>query len=320
MNLLRPKKSEAGFSMLELLLGVVILAPIMAAAFSFFSVGASQHASEQSNIDALQEARAGLDTMATEIGQAGSHRDVCTTLSGAISAASTSGVRAFNVNSTAGYSVGDYVFVDVDDSGTSASQEEMRIEAVTANSISGILAKAHASGAPVCSSPWPFQYGVIRPTGLGNNDFQNVTTLQFFGDITGNMASSATDPNIYYVEYVYDSTNNQITRSATPITQTTKATAVPLIRNLVPGSVQMTVTSDQWGIITSVNLSMSVRNTVRISGHVEDTQLSTRVSIPSALSAAVITSEISRPNIQAVNKFPPTPANVNTLAGITEGL
>jgi prepilin-type N-terminal cleavage/methylation domain-containing protein len=54
-------KSEAGFSLIELLISMLILLPIMGAAISMFSVGVNQQVTEQGSIDVNQEARAGLE-------------------------------------------------------------------------------------------------------------------------------------------------------------------------------------------------------------------------------------------------------------------
>src|SRR5512139_3275152 len=77
-------QSENGFSLMEMMVSILVLLPVMGAAVSLFSVGANQHASEQSSIDANQEARTALEMMTTEIGQAGSHGDVYTTLTSGV--------------------------------------------------------------------------------------------------------------------------------------------------------------------------------------------------------------------------------------------
>jgi Tfp pilus assembly protein PilW len=288
-------KSEDGFSLMELIVSVLILLPIMGAAVSLFSVGTNQQASEQSSIDANQEARSGLEMMASEIAQAGSHGDRSTVTTAAISTPSAT-PRAVSVASTAGMTVGDWVDVDI-----GANLESVKLTAVSSTSITGAFRVAHVSGVPIRLFALPFVTGIIPPTGMAASSSSTGTTLEFFGDI-------CSDSNLYYVEYVYSSTNAQITRSITPITQAGKNPALPFVRNVVPNSVQFTVNTDALGVVTSVNIAMTVRNNWSTASKYQETQLSTRVLIPSALAGSVLKSELL--GFGGVNKLPPTPSRV----------
>jgi Tfp pilus assembly protein PilW len=294
-------RQDEGFSLAELLVSLLILVPLLGAVVSLFTVAVNQHATEQSSSEATQEARAGMEMMIQEIAQAGSHMartDVSTTTSAII--APLTSAQAVSVNSSTGFNVGDYVEVDV-----GGSEEEVQITALAAGSLSGVFRTAHSSGVPIRLFALPYQSGVIPPAGLGANSSVAVTTLRFFGDLNG-------DGILCYVVYQYDSANAQITRSMTPITQTSMNPALPLIRNIKSNSAQFTVNTDSMGVITSVNVALTVQNTVKSGTKYQETALSSRVVIPSAVAASNLLNEIQQ--FGGVNRLPPTPTNVVTWA------
>lgn len=283
--------------MMELLIAILILIPIMGAAISLFSVGVNQQASEQNSIDTSMEARSALEMMTTEIAQAGSHGDSNTVTTGTVSPSSTP--QPLSVASVANLMVGDWVDVD-----TGASAETVAIRAVGDSSITAVFRRAHNTvGVPVRLFALPFTTGLIPPSGMAANSSAAVTTLRFFGDVNS-------DSTLQYVEYVYDSTNNQITRSVTPITQTTKNPALPLIRNIKPNSVQFTLNTDSFGVVTSANIALTVQNTWGNNAQMHENALSTRVLIPSAAAGSVLLSELLA--FGGVDQLPPTPAQVTT--------
>jgi Tfp pilus assembly protein PilW len=292
---------DEGFSLAELLVSLLILVPLLGAAVSLFSVAARQHSAEQSSSEATQEARAGMDMMIQEIAQAGSHMartDVSATTSVAISPSTDA--QAITVNSSTGFNVGDYVDVDV-----GGGEEEVQLTAVGTGSISGIFRAAHLSGVPIRLFALPYQTGIIPPAGLGANSSAAVTTLKFFGDLNG-------DGTMCYVVYQYNSANAQITRSMTPITQTAMNSALPLIQNIKANSAQFTLYTDNMGVIASVNVALTVQNTVKSGAKFQETALSSRIVIPSAAAASNLLNEIQQ--YGGVNRLPPTPAIIVTWA------
>jgi Tfp pilus assembly protein PilW len=292
-------KTEKGFSLMELVVCMAILIPVMGAAISLFSVGANQQTSEQGSIDVNQEARSALEMMTTEIAQAGSHGDRATTLAGGVSAVAGN-ERTVAVASGAGLSPGDWV-----DVGTGTGAESVKLTAVSSNGIGAVFENDHTSGEPVRLFALPYVTGVIPPAGLGASSSANVSTLRFFGDING-------DSIVQYVEYAYDGANNQITRSITPISQTTLNQAIPFIKNVTPNSVQFTLTTDSRGIVTSVNIAMTVQNNWSLHTQNQRTRLSSRVTIPSAMAGSVLLHELRR--YGGFDKLPPTPSRVTTWA------
>ena len=290
------------------MVSILILLPIMGAAMSLFSVGVNQQASEQSSIEANQDARSGFELMTTEIAQAGSHRDKITTTTGNVG----SGVQSVGVQSSTGFTAGDWVDIDPN------SPETVQLTAVSTNSISANFASNHPSGVTVCLFAKPYVQGVIPPSGMGISASRDVTVIRFFGDISGNTNSSAGDPNLHYVEYAIDGPNSMITRSATPITQTTRNAPVPLIRNV--DSAQFTLTTNRLGVVTSANVAITVRNTVetrtRFGPVRQEMQLASRILIPSAVAASNLVEEMQY--YHAISHIPPTPTNVEILMATSE--
>jgi Tfp pilus assembly protein PilW len=292
-------RSQDGFSLIELMVSILILIPVMAAALSLFSVGVRQQASEQTSVDANQEARSGLEMMSMEIAQAGSHGDRSTVTTSSVSASTSP--QAVSVAASAGFTAGDWVDVD-----TGSNLETVQLTAVGDGTLSAVFRVAHASGVPVRLFALPFINGIIPPPGLGADSSAAVTTLRFFGDMVG-------DSNLYYVEYSYDSDNNQITRSMTPITQSAKNEALPIVRNVKPGTVGFTLYTNGLGIVNSAAIKMTVQNTWKSGTKYHETELSTRVVIPSAAAASTLLEELHA--YGGVNRFTATPSRVTTWAG-----
>jgi prepilin-type N-terminal cleavage/methylation domain-containing protein len=297
-----PTMPDHGFSLIEMMICLVILVPIMGAAVGFFSVGVNQHNTEQSSIELNQEARSGLEMMTMELAQAGSHDapgDLSTTtVTTTINASATS--QTISVASSAGFTVGDYVTVD-----NGASQESVQLTAVGSGTITGVFRTGHTGSVPVRLFALPYMRGVIPPAGLAQNSSANVTTIRFFGDINGN-------GSLNYVEYAYDANNAQITRTMTPITQTSMNTAVPIITKIKPNSVQFTLYTDDQAAVTSATIRMIVQDTILTGNKQQETELSSRVTIPSAVAASALFAQ--NQTFGGVNRLPPVPTRVATWA------
>jgi type II secretory pathway pseudopilin PulG len=287
---------EDGFTLMELLVVLVILIPVLGAVVGVFSVAVNQHASEQSSIEANQDARGGLEMMTLEIAQAGAHGDRSTATTFAMAASTVE--QAASVTSSSGFTIGDYA-----DVGTGAENEIVKVTAVNTGSISGIFRVGHAAGAPVRLFAQPYLTGVISSAGLGADSSATTTRLKIFGDMND-------DADVYYVEYDYDSANAQITRSITPITQANLNPSLPLVRNVKPNSVQFTLYTDSQSVVTSVGLSFTVQNTWITGTKNQETELSSRIGIPSAMAASALLKELQK--YGGVNRLPPTPSRVTT--------
>jgi hypothetical protein len=145
---------------------------------------------------------------------------------------------------------------------------------------------------------------MIPPPGTPANSSTVVTTLRFFGDMNS-------DSTLDYIEYAYDSANNQITRSATPITQSTKNPPLPFIRNIRPDSVQFRVNTDILGVVTSANITLTVHNDSATASGYSETQLSSRALIPCSMAASNLMYELLK--FGGVDKMPSTPSQITAL-------
>jgi Tfp pilus assembly protein PilW len=289
---------DAGFSLTEMLICILILIPVMGAAVGLFSVGANQQASEQSSVEVNQEARTAFEMMTTEIAQAGSHGDVSASLTAPVNG----GSNPASVGATSGFTVGDYVTFDA---GVAGKEETVQITAVETNSITASLGTVHDSGASVRLFALPYLTGMIPPTGLGANSSTTVSTLKFFGDINGNS-------NPQYIEYAYDSANSQITRSITPLSQANKNAALPFISNIKPNSVQFTLYTDNMGVVTAASIGLTVRNTWKTGSKYQESELFSRVSLPSAVAGSALLYEMQV--YGGPNRLPATPPQVTSWA------
>jgi prepilin-type N-terminal cleavage/methylation domain-containing protein len=287
-------RSEHGFSLTEMLIAVLIMLPVMAGAFSLFSVAIGESNTEQDAVALNQDARAALELMSMEIAQAGSHRDVSTTSGSTVNAQINP--QSMTVASSSGFNVGDDVEV-----GVGNNNEIVKLTAVGTNSISGVFRVSHANGVPVRLYAQPYLNGVLPPPGLGPNSSATTTVLRFFGDMNG-------DGNMSYVEYRYDAGNSQITRSMTPITQGFRNPALPLVTNVKPNTVRFTLYTDSRGVVTSVGTALEVLSAMKTGSKQQETALSSRVAIPSAVAASILQDEYEK--YGGLTQIPPMPANV----------
>jgi len=293
---------HGGFTIMEMLVSICILLPIMGGALTLFSVGVNQQSSEQSSVEANQDATAGFNMMKMEIAQAGSHDINVETETNSSILGNETYAQTVQVDSTAGLCVGDSI--DVIDAGLS---EIVQITGLTSNTITGIFKYSHNSTTTLRLFGLPYAHGVIPPVGATINSDIPVTTLRFFGDIYG-------DGTMYYVEYIYDSNTAQITRSMTPFTNTSKEPAVALITNIQAGSAQFILHTNAMQIVTSVTVSLTVENEWETASHLEEIELSSKIKIPSTEAA----SEMLLENMQyhGVNDLPPIPDRIALYRGV----
>ena len=291
-----PVHSHFGFTVMEMLVSICILLPIMAAALKLFTVGVNQQSSEQSSVEANQDATAGFNLMKMEIAQAGSHDIFVETQTISTITGSDTYPQSVAVDSTSGLNVGDYI--DLVDG---IFSETVQITGLSSSTITALFLYNHGSGTTIRFFGFPYTQGVLPPSGISPNSDTPVTRLRFFGDIYG-------DGNLYYAEYVYDSNNARITRSLTPFTSNSKAQAEPLITHITPGTARFILHTDQMNVITSVTVSLTVENQWETASNLEEIELSSRIAIPSAEAASGLMLE--NMHYQKVNKLPPVPSRI----------
>ena len=163
-----------GFSLIELLVGMAVLMVISGGIASAISVAQQSHARTEIKSDMYENVRGVAETMTQEIGQAGflSTPAAMPTLSAAVAA--NVAAQAVNVSSTTSMFVGEKVLV-----GTGNSEELVALTAVAASTITGIFAKAHATGIPI-NILGVTASGIVP---IGTTDGSTANTLNLVGDI-----------------------------------------------------------------------------------------------------------------------------------------
>jgi hypothetical protein len=94
----------------------------------------------------------------------------------------------------------------------------------------------------------------------------------------------------------------------TPLTQGAKNAAQPIISRIKPGSVQFILYTDNQQIVTSIDIQMTVEDTVMTGNKRQEVTLSSRVVIPSAIAASALFNQ--NQIYGGVNMIPPTPSQV----------
>jgi type II secretory pathway pseudopilin PulG len=299
---LSPDRAECGFTILEMILSICILIPVMAGALQLFSFGVQQQSSEQSSVEANQDASAGFNLMEMEIVEAGCNTRHFTTTSTDTITGDPYYPYTYAIASTSGLQNGDVV--ELYSSATGAT-ELVQLSSVTNGYITGIFQKDFPSGSVVRLFSLPYATGILFPGTPTANSTTSVTELKFYGDIYG-------DGSMYYAEYKYDSANKQITRSVTSLSETSKKPHVPLITNVK--SAQFLLHTDAMKIVTAVTLSVTVENEWKTNSKLQEINLSSKLVIPSMETVSALALE----NLQfgPVNPLPSTPTRIALLNAV----
>lgn len=228
-------KPAAGFSMIELLISLAVLWAVMAVAVGAVSKYQQSYRSTDLRTQLHQDARAALEMIAQEVGQAGlvnarmtgTLSDIGPTAS--MTANSAVGASSLTVSSTSAAYLfaGEQVYV-----GLGSSQEVWTICSVSGTSVTGTLAtgtcasrapltKAHFSGDPLIS------YGVFPNGIVYSTTNSNSSKLMLIGDIYG-------DGKLYQVVYYWTPTNGvgPLTRKVTNLLGTPTTTSAVLLPNV----------------------------------------------------------------------------------------
>jgi len=226
-----PRLPARGFSLLEVLASVAIITVLMGAVFAFMIQVQKRMQGTLVISESNQTARAAMELMTQEIGQAGFNPQFANSVtdSSSITAAPTG--TCVTLNTISGIYPGDYLVVD-----TGASQETVQVQATTngalpgktacatANQIKAVFQYCHGTSTAPCpaggsSTPIPFaSYKFPNPSGIlqgqtvsfsgSNITVSNDHVLAFFGDIENNQTPQ------YVVYSLYNPT------SAAPISVT----------------------------------------------------------------------------------------------------
>lgn len=229
-------KSEAGYTLLELLISIAILSIVSGTALEgvFRLSKVSQTVSNRTEMHA--GVRNATELLQQEVGQAGRisllHRvqlngDIplavtfdLTTI--AVKAVDAAGNPLNAVNPTDGMFIGEQLVIGKGDPNDSNDVEEtVTLTGVdTANkTITAIFANPHKTGAPV-SVNGGFRLGIIprfNEDGTAYTNGSTGTVMKIFGDING-------DGNLTYLEYTCDTAGGNLYRRTMAYTDTSKPT------------------------------------------------------------------------------------------------
>ncbi len=198
--------SARGFSLLEMLVSVAIILLLMSAVFPFIFQVQKRFQGNQVVSESNQSARAALEVMSQEIGQAGFNPNFYpykTSSDGTLATASAA-PRCVTLTDITGINPGDWVSVD-----TGTNNELVKVVSTSGppsgntafgacgspNQIQGIFQSPHptitTTPMPIASYKMPFGGGILQSAGTSNDQ-----KLEFFGDINQSQTGA-----ISYVVY-----------------------------------------------------------------------------------------------------------------------
>ncbi len=184
--------SAGGFSLLETLVAVAIIVLLMSAVFPFLAESEKRFQGNEASSEASESARAAMEVMTQEIGQAGFNPSPSTNTTLAQAVAPSGTPQCVTLNSITGINPGDWLAVD---SGPnyemvqvlSTSNSNVYLPACSGpNQIQARFLMCHGtsctppspSPVPVISYNLPYGSGILAATGTSNDQ-----RLEFFGDI-----------------------------------------------------------------------------------------------------------------------------------------
>jgi prepilin-type N-terminal cleavage/methylation domain-containing protein len=250
---------SSGFSLLELLASLAIISILMGAVFSFMVASQKRVQGSQVVTESNQSARAALEVMSQEIGQAGANPALVNNKTSSAKVPAKPQSQCIALGDISSIFPGDWLAVD-----TGPSYEQVQVVATSngalagftacpgANQVSAIFEQCHndtsiTDGCPATGTPAPYPMeaakapypsGIIQGTGTSDDK-----TLMFFGDINGTGSvdyvvyslyahagakTVALNGNTYTLYTFY--------RSSTPVTFATGATnnpASPMVQNVL---------------------------------------------------------------------------------------
>ena len=207
-------RGSRGFSLIEFMVGAVVVLLSMAAAFSVLGKYQKSYQGEQIAADLHSGVRNAMELLSQEIGQAGYLGFSTRQLQAAVGG--NTAPQTVPISSTDSLFVGEILVVDA-----GVAQESVTLTAIDQvnNTITGVFRGNHNNNAPV-NTLGAFPQGVLPPPN------STATRLQMFGDIDS-------DGRLFYVEYNCNVNAGTFTRSVTPISAAVQNPAQVLVRNLV---------------------------------------------------------------------------------------
>lgn len=241
--------ATAGFSLLELLVSVAIITLVMGAVFDFMGQAQKRYQGNQVTTESNQSARAAMEIMTQEIGQAGNNPNFTASKTISSSFAGKAQPQCVTLSDISQINPSDWLSVD-----TGANNEMVQVISTSAvsgspctgsNEIQAVFEMSHgtqppgtASQIPVTAYNMPYPSGILQGAGTSNDH-----TLELFGNINDDgtinyvvyslyAPASAPTVTINGVQY----TLYTLYRSITPLTFATGATnnsAYPMVQNVL---------------------------------------------------------------------------------------
>jgi len=175
----------AGFSLIELLASVAIIVLLMSAVFPFLFQSQKKYQTNQVVSEANQSARAAMEVMTQEIGQAGFNPNFTTAKTSSNTVAVSSSAQCVTLSDINQISPGDWLMVD-----TGPNHELVEVLSTSGisgtpcsapNQISAVFLMSHDGSTtpfPVISYKMPYGSGILQASGTSSDQ-----RLEFFGDI-----------------------------------------------------------------------------------------------------------------------------------------
>ena len=175
----------AGFSMIELLVSVAIIVLLLSAVFPFLFESQKKYQSNQVISEANQSARAAMEVMTQEIGQAGYNPDFTPAKTSNNTVSVSSSPQCVALSDINEINPGDWLAVD-----TGPNHELVQVLSTSnvsgtpcsaPNQIDAVFLMSHNGSTtpfPVISYKMPYGSGILQSAGTSNDQ-----RLEFFGDI-----------------------------------------------------------------------------------------------------------------------------------------
>jgi prepilin-type N-terminal cleavage/methylation domain-containing protein len=176
---------ESGFSLIEMMVSVAIIVLLMSAVFPFLFQAQKKYQNNQVVSESNQSARAAMEVMTQEIGQAGFNPNFTTAKTSSSVVAVNSSPQCVTLSDINEINPGDWLTVD-----TGANHELVQVLSTsnvagtpcgTSNQIDAVFLMSHNGSTtpfPVISYKMPYGSGILQTTGTSSDQ-----RLEFFGDI-----------------------------------------------------------------------------------------------------------------------------------------
>jgi type II secretory pathway pseudopilin PulG len=178
----------AGFSLLELLASVAIIMLLMSAVFPFLFQSQKKYQTNQVVSEANQSARAAMEVMTQEIGQAGFNPNFTSAKTSSNTVAVSSSAQCVTLSDINEINPGDWLTVD-----TGPNHELVEVLSTSnvsgtpcssPNQIDAVFLMSHdgsTTAFPVISYKMPYGSGILQASGTSSDQ-----RLEFFGDFNQN--------------------------------------------------------------------------------------------------------------------------------------